>query len=228
MLLFKKKFISNFKILRVLLDAKPDLLSHFSELARQNELPSFETLLSQAHILVNRYASQDAHEQALSHAESSDATASMKVPFSPPQNTNNTLSTRTDSDIQVSESDRLTLPTEDIPKVHQEADDFNGDRVLANTILFLQDFGWWIEIVYAVPEGDIGRVFEILKVHSKESDSHYSLLKMVGFVGSDRSGYLPLLDRLTRTTQPIFWRCTVYCTTKLRMTFAMEYSTTGL
>ncbi|KIJ89643.1 hypothetical protein K443DRAFT_154869, partial [Laccaria amethystina LaAM-08-1] len=41
---------------------------------------------------------------------------------------------------------------------------FDGDRVLANSILFLQDFGWWTEIAYAVPEGDIGRVFEILKI----------------------------------------------------------------
>lgn len=56
------------------------------------------------------------------------------------------------------------LPNEDVPKVHKEADHFDGDRVLANSVLFLQDFGWWIEIAYAVSEGDIGRVFEILKV----------------------------------------------------------------
>jgi hypothetical protein len=41
---------------------------------------------------------------------------------------------------------------------------FDGDRVLANAILFLQDAGWWVEAAYAVPEGDIGRVWEIMKV----------------------------------------------------------------
>jgi hypothetical protein len=26
------------------------------------------------------------------------------------------------------------------------------------------EFGWWIELNYAIPEGDVGRVFGILKV----------------------------------------------------------------
>ncbi|KAF8809191.1 hypothetical protein BYT27DRAFT_7284261 [Phlegmacium glaucopus] len=148
---------------RVFLEAKPDLLSHFANLARQDELPSLEILLLQASILVNRYASQDAHEQALSHAESSDAPAPMKVMFGLPfimQNTGSTPSTQLD----ISESDPPALLTEDLPKVHQEADNFDGDRVLANSILFLQDFGWWIEVAFAIPEGNIGRVFEILKL----------------------------------------------------------------
>ncbi|KAJ7016698.1 hypothetical protein C8F04DRAFT_1244801 [Mycena alexandri] len=33
-----------------------------------------------------------------------------------------------------------------------------------NAILFLMEFGWWIELNYAIPEGDIGRVLEILKI----------------------------------------------------------------
>ena len=57
-----------------------------------------------------------------------------------------------------------SLPTENVPTAYQEIDKFDGDRVLANSILFLQDFGWWTELAFAVPEGDIGRVFEILKV----------------------------------------------------------------
>ncbi|KAF8232602.1 hypothetical protein L208DRAFT_1377576 [Tricholoma matsutake] len=66
------------------------------------------------------------------------------------------------SDTQANEPP--TLPAENLPKVHQETDKFDGDRVLANSIFFLQDFGWWIELTYAVPEGGIGRIFEILKV----------------------------------------------------------------
>ena len=54
--------------------------------------------------------------------------------------------------------------TEDIPEGHIEADDFDGDHVLANSILFIREFGWWIEMNYAVTEGDIGRAWEIMKV----------------------------------------------------------------
>jgi len=35
---------------------------------------------------------------------------------------------------------------------------------LANADLFKLDFGLWIEAQWAVAEGDIGRVLEILKV----------------------------------------------------------------
>lgn len=107
---------------------------------------------------MNRYASQDAYDQALSQTESSNAPPAMKVTVGPPF----TAQTVTAADI--SEGDSPCLPTEDLPKVHQEDVHFDGDRVLANSILFLQDFGWWTEIAYAVPEGDIGRVFEIMKV----------------------------------------------------------------
>ncbi|KAJ7934308.1 hypothetical protein B0H13DRAFT_2491607 [Mycena leptocephala] len=54
--------------------------------------------------------------------------------------------------------------SEDAPKVHQEKDGFTGDRVLRNSQIFMQDFGWWIEFAHAVPEGDIGRVWEIMKI----------------------------------------------------------------
>ncbi|KAJ7906434.1 hypothetical protein B0H13DRAFT_1880588 [Mycena leptocephala] len=55
-------------------------------------------------------------------------------------------------------------PAEAGPKVHQEKPGFDGDRVLRNTQIFLQDFGWWIEFSHSVPEGDIGRVWEIMKI----------------------------------------------------------------
>jgi hypothetical protein len=135
---------------------------HFANLARRDELPSLETILTQADVLVKRYASQVAYEQALSHAESKDAPDHMKVPFGSPITTTSSSDMATDSP----QSDLPALPIEDVPKVHQEADEFDSDRVLANSILFLQDFGWWTEMSYAVPEGDIGRVFEILKVSS--------------------------------------------------------------
>ena len=149
-------FLTFCNAIRVSYGAKPDLLSHLKSLATKNELPSLDTLIQQAGSLVDRYASQDAYDQALSKAESGDAPETMKISFGPAWTNQSTGST--DS------APVPLLPTEDVPKVHKEANDFDGDRVLANSILFLQDFGWWIEIAYAVSEGDIGRVFEILKV----------------------------------------------------------------
>ncbi|EDR04537.1 uncharacterized protein LACBIDRAFT_330448 [Laccaria bicolor S238N-H82] len=183
---------------RVFLEAKSDLLSHFANLEEKKELPSLETILIQADILVRRYASQDAYEQALSLLESKDAPDRMKVPFHAPISNIRSL----DIAMDISQAAPPALPTEDVPKVHHEADKFDGDWVLANSILFLQDFGWWTEISYAVPEGDIGRVFEILKV---------------------QSGYLALLDHLIKTTCTIFWKCTVFCDTRPLKIFVTQF-----
>ena len=183
----------------------PDLLSHFKSLASKKDLPSLDTLLYQADILVGRYASQDAYEQCLSATESRNAEPPMKIKSGPAANVQNSDSTNANTTAPVVETatqinedaevDPPSLPTENVPKVHEEAEDFDGDRVLANCILFLQDFGWWIEISYAVPEGDIGRAFEILKVKMK-----FQKLEIYDMNLIDRFGYLCLLDRLIKIT----------------------------
>lgn len=50
-------------------------------------------------------------------------------------------------------------------KVHVKRPGFDGDHVLANEVLFLQDHGWWTEAAYAVLEGNVGQLYKILKVH---------------------------------------------------------------
>lgn len=72
----------------------------------------------------------------------------------------------TQANENLEEANPPPLPTESVPKVHDEVANFDGVRVLANSILFLQDFGLWTEIAYAVPEGDIGRAFEIMRVNN--------------------------------------------------------------
>lgn len=48
---------------------------------------------------------------------------------------------------------------------HNPADDtWKGDRALANLILQLRDSFWYYEMCQATSDGDIGRVFEIIKV----------------------------------------------------------------
>jgi hypothetical protein len=157
---------------RVFLNAEPDLLSYFADLVANDKLPTGNALLLQAGTLMDCYTSQDAYEQALSRAESVDAPGPMKVPFGPLSTGSGHSASRGETNTEVSENVDVPdsqdnpppLRTENLPRAHQETDKFDGDRVLANSILFLQDFRWWIELAYAVPDGDIGRVFEILKV----------------------------------------------------------------
>ncbi|PPQ87647.1 hypothetical protein CVT25_011485 [Psilocybe cyanescens] len=162
-------------VFRVFLDAESNLLSYFTNLANKKELPTLETLVHQAKLLVNCYASQEAYEQALSNDESSNAPAPMSIKVGTPWASENigldndsNLGTRTgiqsDEILEAPEGRAPPLPTENVPKVYEEAENFDGDRVLANSILFLQDFGWWTEINYAISEGDIGRTFEIMKI----------------------------------------------------------------
>ncbi|KAJ7697655.1 hypothetical protein B0H17DRAFT_1130259 [Mycena rosella] len=83
----------------------------------------------------------------------------------------------------------------DGPKAHREPPGFDGDRVLSNAILFLMDFGWWVELNYAIPEGDVGRVMEILKVFSpilsnaNESDFVRKIF-IFTFAGSSNQKYM--------------------------------------
>jgi hypothetical protein len=39
-----------------------------------------------------------------------------------------------------------------------------GDQMLGNFILFMRDASWYVEFSSAIPEGDVGRVFEVMKV----------------------------------------------------------------
>jgi len=167
LLFYRLNILLNSNQFRVFLNAKPDLLSFFADLAKNNKLPSIEALLLQAGTLVDRYASQDAYEQALSKSDSTDAPEPMKVPFGPSWTGSSSrnlssvaieMEAREDTpNVSQSQDDNPPpLPSENLPKVHIETENFDGDRVLANSILFMQDFGWWIEIAYAVSEGDIG------------------------------------------------------------------------
>ncbi|KAJ7847404.1 hypothetical protein B0H13DRAFT_2362517 [Mycena leptocephala] len=150
---------------RLVLGCDSDLLSHFDELASHDCLPTLDDLLDQASIIRERYACQTAYEQSLDKAEQEEAPSRTKFSQDP------------DSDIPGLEDipdepaenvSGVGEPSAEIPATadpkETEPPGFNGDRVLSNSILFLMEFGWWIELNYAIPEGDVGRVFEILKI----------------------------------------------------------------
>ncbi|KAF8144094.1 hypothetical protein K438DRAFT_1910977 [Mycena galopus ATCC 62051] len=164
---------------RLVFGCKDDLLTHFDDLAVKKKLPTFDALLAQASIIREHYASQTAYDQSLDKAEQDEASARTKFhpgsSWTPPCAPETPAATAPDSDAEMPDlaetrdDDPNEVPSKstsdkDGPKVHEELPGFDGDRVLSNSILFLMEFGWWIELNYAIPEGDVGRVLEILKV----------------------------------------------------------------
>jgi hypothetical protein len=179
---------------RIVLGCDSDLLTHFDELAANDGHPTLNDLLDQASIIRERYTCEMAYDQSLDKTKQDDAPERTKFPKGSvwtPSNASEPPAVPLDLDVNMPDPKDIpddpkdtsddepaaegpsTVPEEaspesaadkDGPKIHKEPLGFNGDRVLSNTILFLMEFGWRVELNYAIPEGDVGRVLEILKV----------------------------------------------------------------
>ncbi|KAF8147015.1 hypothetical protein K438DRAFT_1525181, partial [Mycena galopus ATCC 62051] len=131
-----------------------DIVNHFEK--PTTNIPSIDSLWTSARILVCRYSSQQVYNLALSKNLSDSAAESMQVPcgspWTPPVEPSQ------------SASEGKTKKKKKANIKHVEEVDFTGDQVLVNEILFLQDMGWWNIAARAVPDGEIGRVWEIMKI----------------------------------------------------------------
>ncbi|KAK7450181.1 hypothetical protein VKT23_013064 [Stygiomarasmius scandens] len=118
------------------IDNNDSLVDYFQRLDDLDKLPSFKTLLDRAKTLVHRYASLSAYNRVLSKTSfeklPEDSRAPIGTVWEPPSS----------STSQRSSAER-------VPTGHVENDQFDGDRVLANSILFMLEYGWWIEAAYA-------------------------------------------------------------------------------
>ncbi|KAJ7846488.1 hypothetical protein B0H14DRAFT_3086277 [Mycena olivaceomarginata] len=163
---------------RLQLGIDADFQAHFDELNSCDALPTLDDLIEHAQVIRVRYASQTAYELSLSNTESQKAPSTFKVPVGEPWVRDHTPPpSRTPASDHRCWRGKCRLPAAAVhwdevpvaasnkgPKTHVEPEDFDGDRVLSNSIIFLQEFGWWVELCYAIPEGDIGRVLEIFKI----------------------------------------------------------------
>ncbi|PBK92339.1 hypothetical protein ARMGADRAFT_1105106 [Armillaria gallica] len=129
-----------------------DILSHFNDLAIRNSLPTLDTLLGHAEILVKRYASTTAADLALSLSDDASVPETYKIPLG-----KSWIS-------QVASSEETVDQDGSEKDIPFKEDGFIGDRILANSMLYLRDFSWWVEMVYAIADGDIGRAFAVLKI----------------------------------------------------------------
>ncbi|KAJ7201866.1 hypothetical protein GGX14DRAFT_571124 [Mycena pura] len=151
-----------------------------------------DTLWANARTLVRRYASQEAYHQALSRDFADSASEEMKVArgteWTAPIHSNAQLDqvdeNQADLEEQVdgaAQPETFVEPGEEAPEeilsdteetgkkkkkkqkkktAHTEASDFSGDRTLAND----DCMGWWVIAAHAVPDGEIGRLWEIMKI----------------------------------------------------------------
>jgi len=112
-----------------------DLPRYFEQLARNEEMLSLDQLETMARSLFTTYSTSAAYWHAV---EPSDDTTHTFFPLGDPyvQLSANTLENQT----------------------------FSGDWALGNSILLMRDGLWFLEVCQAVMCGDIGRVWEVLKV----------------------------------------------------------------
>ncbi len=132
-----------------------DIFTYYSTLAKEKSLPTLDDLLRQAEALVDRYSSFTAYDQAISLSETNSSSAEYRIPTGSQWNTLGTL--------PLPHHNTSSLKS-DASKCHEEEEGFDGDRVLANSIMFMLEYGWLTELSHAVPEGDIGRVYQIFMV----------------------------------------------------------------
>ncbi|KAJ7017190.1 hypothetical protein C8F04DRAFT_979773 [Mycena alexandri] len=149
---------------RLILECDADLLQKFDRLVAQDALPTLDELLVHARVLRLRYATQAAYERSLDKSEHDEAAPSEQFPHGAAWTAPYVADTLSAHDSPAEPSTATKKPAAG-PQTHTEPDGFNGDRVLSNAILFLREFGWWIEMNYAIPEGDVGRLLQIMKIN---------------------------------------------------------------
>ncbi|THU99509.1 hypothetical protein K435DRAFT_939012 [Dendrothele bispora CBS 962.96] len=129
------------------LSTHTEMLTYFEERAKKNELQDFNSLLATATRITARWVSLESISQALCCDGLDSLPDDIKFPIGDPY---------------PNSPNQSGQPYD--PDIFMEVEGFEGDRVLANSIIFKWEYSLWIELAYAVPEGDIGRVWEIMKI----------------------------------------------------------------
>ncbi|KAH9931747.1 hypothetical protein B0H21DRAFT_813891 [Amylocystis lapponica] len=134
-----------------------DLFEYFQGLAERSELPSLEVLEDGARQLYRAYSSFRAAERALcadTLTTGSPSSWEHVVPLG---------SAWTPTPVTAS-APSATLSAQNTDTGEKKPEVFKGDRVLAQSITFMRDASVSREFAYSVAEGDVGRVYEAMKV----------------------------------------------------------------
>ncbi|THU86114.1 hypothetical protein K435DRAFT_868617 [Dendrothele bispora CBS 962.96] len=118
-----------------------EMLKYFENM---ENLLEFDYFLDKATQITSRWVSLESISQALCPGNVESIPTEIQFPAGDPFPLNHNLSQEQN--------------TKTLKDFFQEHENFTGDRVLANSILFKWEYSLWLELAYAVPEGDIGRV----------------------------------------------------------------------
>lgn len=143
------------------------MLQYFETAEANKSVPLFDNLWENAQLLFKRYGHLYAFEDAIRGQFSDDesqiphgdiwvaSSDTSSAQFHPSGNDNNKRKGRPKKGKKKVVED---LDSDDEPQP------FNGDQTLAQSCRFLYDATVSREVIYATADGDIGRVWEVLKV----------------------------------------------------------------
>jgi hypothetical protein len=137
------------------------LFKYFEDLAVSGNLPEIEVLEVSARKLHRAYSSSRGIYRALYNTDGTNEwaqTVPLGIPWTPPTVIESSLELSTDSQ---KKSKGKQLGKEKDPEIGRHP---QGDRVLANSVAFMRDAMMSREMSYAIAEGDVGRVYEVMKV----------------------------------------------------------------
>lgn len=183
-----------------------DLEGFFTRLAKEENLPSFEDLLSEAQVLAGRHATTRAFSQA--HDPATGARTADSVPYGSPKNygtpTDDVHPVVSPQDVHEDDAMEDCLSDLTVEEKEERTDNLRPDVTLANATLFIRNAIWWREECQAVAEGDTGRVWEILKV----SIIRYMNCSQENSPPLDRYGFSRLREVVTLTIVSTSLSCT--------------------
>ncbi|KAJ3756736.1 hypothetical protein EV360DRAFT_47466 [Lentinula raphanica] len=195
-----------------------DLFGYFRELHEQDRLPTVEELKSIAQGLFMNYSTTAAYQHAMRDAGASEDTSpwTASVPVGTPwlgaedpsmedlglSFTGPTVRTRPEPATKSKEPKKQTRKDKE---AEEERDEHRrrGDRVLANSISFMRDALLSRECANAVASGDVGRVWEVIKVllftFAGSSHSKYATYLLETITSLELESSKSLRDSLLRT-----------------------------
>ncbi|KAJ3714760.1 hypothetical protein C8R42DRAFT_552055, partial [Lentinula raphanica] len=193
-----------------------DIFQYFRELSKNDSLPTIEVLESMAKTLFHSYSTTQAYYHALHDAGASENTSSwnrsvpvgtpwMGVADDPSMVDMGLMFTKSKIRSAVSKPMKQRRPTRKEKEADEEKQKIRttGDRVLANSIAFMRDALLSRECANAVASGDVGRVWEVLKVmlftFAGSSHSKYTTYLLETITSLELESSQPLRNALLRT-----------------------------
>jgi len=148
-----------------------NLWTYFSEIHRLGDIPSLEDLFNMAVSLWNDYCNPGAFAKFVAGRQPDDSVVPIGEPWGKGEDPDPMPVPRPGTEDSVESQGGGGLEKGDGRKevkgregVSNEDEDFLGDRVLARSAAFMYEALVSKEVAQAVAEGDIGRVYEGIKV----------------------------------------------------------------